>query len=100
RPARVSHDRHAIEVVHPGPPEGTIRGWKARRLDDVGFDPKAGGEAQNRTGVLRNVGLVEGDPHGGRFAPPSSRVNARIARSAKDLCNFRALPLCGLALPL
>jgi hypothetical protein len=44
----------------------------------MGFDPKASGEAQNRTGVLRDVGLVEGDPHGGRFAPPSSRVNARI----------------------
>jgi hypothetical protein len=66
----------------------------------MGFDPKASGEAQNRTGVLRDVGLVEGDPHGGRFDPPSSRVNARIGRSAKDLCNFRALPLCGLALPL
>ena len=28
-------------------------------------DPQAGGEAENRAGILGNVGLVERDPHGG-----------------------------------
>jgi tRNA (cytidine/uridine-2'-O-)-methyltransferase len=39
-----------------------------------------GRESQNRPGVLRDVGLVEGDPHGGRFGPQWACVNARIGR--------------------
>jgi len=60
----VARDRHLIEVVHPGAAEGAIRDREARRLDDMHFDSKAGRQAQNRAGVLRNVGLVKGDLHG------------------------------------
>ena len=69
-----------FEVIHSGTAEGTVRTWKAGRLDDMGFDPETGREPQDRAGVLRDVGLVEGDPHGRRFGPGASRVNAEIAR--------------------
>jgi hypothetical protein len=72
-------DRDTVEIVHAGTSEGPVGGWKARRLDDVGFDAEAGRKTQNRPGVLRDVGLVKGDPHGRRFALPPARVNAAIA---------------------
>jgi hypothetical protein len=76
----MSHKRHPIEVVHPGSAERPVGGREAGRLDDMGFDPETGGKAQNRAGVLRDVWLVEGDPHGRRFGLGSTRVNAQIAR--------------------
>jgi hypothetical protein len=71
---------HLIKVIHSSPAEGAVRTWKSGRLDDVGLNPETGREPQDRAGVLRDVGLVEGDPHGRRFGPGSSRVNAEIAR--------------------
>ena len=38
---------------------------KAGGLDDVGLDAEAGAQAKNRSGILRNIGLVEGDAHDG-----------------------------------
>ena len=38
----VAHERHLVEVVHPGAAEGAVRGREAGRLDDVGLDPEAG----------------------------------------------------------
>ena len=72
-------ERYPLEIVHPGAAERAVRARKARGLDDMGFDPETGREPQNRAGILRDVGLVEGDPHGRRFGPESVRVNARIA---------------------
>ena len=63
-PARVTHDRHLVEVVHAGAAEGAVGGRKAGRLDNVRLDAEAGAEPQNRAGVLGDVGLVERDPHG------------------------------------
>ena len=46
---------------------------EAGRLDDMGLDAEAGGEPENRAGVLGDVGLVEGDPHGASFRPRVAR---------------------------
>ena len=54
--------------------------------------PRQAREPQNRAGVLRDVGLVEGDPHGRRFGPGSSRVNARNRQIGKGFVRLlRAL---------
>ena len=54
-----------VEIVHAGPAEGAVGDREAGRLDDVRFDPQAGAKPQNRAGILGNVRLVKGDPHGG-----------------------------------
>ena len=55
------HDRHPVEIVHPGAAEGAVGHREAGRLDQMGVHSEAGAEPQNRAGVLRNVGLVERD---------------------------------------
>ena len=55
-----------IQIVHAGAPKGTIGDRKAGRLDDVRFDTQAGAKPENRAGILGDVRLVEGDPHGHR----------------------------------
>jgi hypothetical protein len=60
----VPHDGDSIEIVHAGAAEGAVRGREAGWLDDMGLDAEAGAQAQNRSGVLRNIGLIEGDAHG------------------------------------
>jgi hypothetical protein len=57
-------ERNLVEVVHSGPAEGAVGDREAGRLDDMRRDAEAGGEAQNRAGVLRDVGLEQSDPHG------------------------------------
>jgi hypothetical protein len=54
---------HLIQVVHSGATEGAIGDRKPRRFDDMGRNAKARAEAQNRSGILRNVGLVKGKLH-------------------------------------
>ena len=56
--------RDLVEVIHPGAAEGAVGDREAGRLDDVRLDPEAGAEPENRAGILRNVGLEKGDPHG------------------------------------
>ena len=49
--------------------------------------PEAGAEPQNRAGVLRDVGLVEGDPHGVVSAAGSEpRQWLEIAMIGKWIC--------------
>ena len=94
-------ERHLIEIIHPGAAEGAVRTRKAGRLDDVGLDPEAGREPQNRAGVLRDVGLVEGDPHGRRFGPAIEPRQCSKSPIGKGF--VRLLVICaagGLALPL
>ncbi len=67
-------DRYRIEVIHAGAAESAIGRREASRLDDVGLDAEARAEAQNCSGVLRDVGLVEGDAHG--------RIRTRVPASA------------------
>ena len=47
----------------PGPAEVPVRDRKAGRLDNVGGHVQAGAEAQNRSRVLRDVGLEKRDLH-------------------------------------
>ena len=48
----------------PGPAEVTVRHRKAGRLDNMGRHIQAGAQAQNRSRVLRDVGLEKRDLHG------------------------------------
>src|SRR5262245_45087632 len=64
RPRGVPHERDAVEVIHAGAAKGAIGRGKAGRLDDVRLHAQAGTQAQNRPGVLGDVGLVQSDPHG------------------------------------
>jgi hypothetical protein len=56
--------RHVIEVVHSRPAEMPVGGREAGRLDDMGGRAQARAQAQNRAGVLGDIGLEEGDVHG------------------------------------
>ena len=56
--------RDLIQIVHSGAAEGTVGDRKAGRLDDMRGNSETGAEPQNRPGILRNVGLVEGKLHG------------------------------------
>ena len=63
RPGVVTLDRHLIEIIHPGTAEVPVRHRKAGRLDNVGLNIQAGAEPQNRAGILRDVGLEQGNAH-------------------------------------
>ncbi len=53
-----------VQVVHPGAPHAAVVEGEAAGLDHVDRQPEAGGETQDRAGVLRDVRLVEGKAHG------------------------------------
>ncbi len=63
-PGALSHDRNRIEIVHAGTAKSPVGRGEAGRLDDMGLDCETSAEAQNRSGILRNVGFVESDTHG------------------------------------
>ena len=63
RPRRVPHDRYGIEVIHSGAAERAVRQGKSGRRDQVRLDAEAGTQAQDGSGVLRYVRLIEGDAH-------------------------------------
>ena len=86
-PRRVTNDGDLIEIVHAGSPEGTVRCREPGRLDDMRLDAEARGKAENRAGVLGDIGLVKGDPHALRFGRVARAVNARNIRWPKDLCD-------------
>ena len=44
----------------------TVRDRKPRRFDDIGGNTKAGAGAQHRSGILRNIGLIQCQPEGQR----------------------------------
>ena len=49
---------------------------EAAGLDDVDGDPQAGAQAQQRAGVLRNIGLEKNQSHGVDFLPGKRRFRA------------------------
>ena len=53
-----------VEIVHAGPAEMPVGDRKAGRLDDMGGHVQAGAQAQNRSGVLGDVGLEKRNLHG------------------------------------
>ncbi len=56
-------DGDLVEVIEPGPAEGAVGHREAGGLDDVRCQPQTGASAQNRTGILWNVGLKKGNLH-------------------------------------
>ena len=66
-PGGMAHQPHLAEIVHARAAEGAVRGWKARRLDQMRFDPQAGAEPQNRPSVLRNIRFEQGDADHRRY---------------------------------
>jgi hypothetical protein len=65
------------DVVEAGAAEIAVGHVEAGRADDVDGDAKAGGKAQNRAGVLGDVGLVKGEAHAtdlGFYRPKRRRV--------------------------
>ena len=76
-PRGMPPQRHLIEVVHTGAAEGPIRYRKTGRLDDVRRDAEAGAEPQNRSGILRDIGLVEGELHEALRTCRAARIEAK-----------------------
>ena len=68
-----------VEIVHPGPPQRAVGHVEAGRSDDMDGDAEAGGEPENVAGILRNVGLVEGERDHWR-SMPLGRVHSRHPR--------------------
>ena len=74
---------------------------KPGRLDDVRLDAEAGGEPENRAGVLGDIGLVEGDPHGARFGrAPRARQWPKHADGQRICATLGHSRAGGLALSL
>jgi hypothetical protein len=57
----MAHDGNLIEVIHSGAAEGAVGGREASGLDDMGLDPEARAEPQNRPCILRDVRFEESD---------------------------------------
>ena len=83
----MDHELDVIEIVHAGPPKGLVRERKAAWLDDIGGHVQAGRQAQQSAGILRNVGLVEGQADHGLA---SMRIS-RLLRSGSTLGTGRIL---------
>jgi hypothetical protein len=105
-PTRMPDEVHLVEVVHAGTPECPVGGRKTRRPDDVRLDSKTGGEAENRPGVLGNVGLEKRDAHvclrGVMVlrAGPGGLWRKRMERNVLcDFSSFRHTVAFPLALP-
>ena len=54
-----------LEIVHARPPEPPVVEDESARLDEVDRHPEAGREAQDRAGILRDVGLIGGEAQHG-----------------------------------
>ena len=63
-PAFMPHDANLVEIIHSGAPEGAVRDREPGGFHDMRLDAEAGAEPENRSGILRDVGLEKGDPHG------------------------------------
>lgn len=53
-----------VDIVEPAALQGAPAEWKAGRMNDVEAHPEAGAKAQHRAGILRDIGLVEGELDG------------------------------------
>src|SRR5690242_966083 len=84
--------RHLVQTVHAGAAKGPVGSREARRLDDMGFNAQAGGEAKNRAGVLGNVRLEKRDPHRGPALPDGAPGKAQNAARHGGLCEFWTSP--------
>ena len=53
---------HPCGIIEQRPPQPPVVEDKAERLDQIDRDAKARGEAQQRPGILRNIGFEQGQP--------------------------------------
>jgi hypothetical protein len=53
-----------VEIVHAGAAKMPVGNREARGLDNMGRDIQACAQAQNRSGVLGDIGLEERNLHG------------------------------------
>src|SRR5438309_6514648 len=63
-------DRCEVVVVHRRAADALVVDRKAARLDDVERCLETGGQSDEGTQVLRNVGLEEGEAHGVFYSCP------------------------------
>ena len=54
-------DPHPCGIIERGAAKSPIIEQKTTRFDQIDRDPEAGGEAQQGAGILRNIGLEEGE---------------------------------------
>ena len=52
-------DLHLCGIIEQRPPQPPVVEDKTEGLDQVDLDPETGGEAQQRPGILRNVGFEQ-----------------------------------------
>src|SRR5216683_1543933 len=87
-PRGMPHERDLIEVIHSGTTESAVGDRKTRWLDEVRFKAQTGGEAQNRAGVLGNIGFEQSDPHGGPKGRRRAALWWRLIPANKELCDL------------
>ena len=56
-------DLGMLDVIHAGPPQPAVAQNEAAGLDDVDRHPQTGAESDEGAGILRNIGLEEGEAH-------------------------------------
>jgi hypothetical protein len=84
------HDAHVVEIVEPGTAKRFFGRGEGGGTDDMDRNAETGAEPENRAGVLRDVGLIEGDDH--------DRL-AACGKSRRGLCSFDELCKPETALP-
>lgn len=62
-PRAVPPDRREFQVIHARAPHPLVGPHEAAGLDHIDLNPKAGGEPEDGSGVLGNVGLVQNEAH-------------------------------------
>jgi hypothetical protein len=70
---------YGVEIVHAGAAKGAVGHGEAGRLDDMRLETQARAQAQNRSGVLRDIGLVKGDAHACHSAAEGRKSTLRGA---------------------
>ena len=79
-PAGVADELDRAEIVHAGATQPSVVEDEAAGLDDVDRDAEAGGEAEQRAGILRDVRLVEDEAHGAGFGVAWQGYEVRLYR--------------------
>ena len=62
-PGGMAHDLGALQIVHAGAAKFLVAEQEAAGLDDVHTDAQTGAQPDQGTGVLGDIGLVEGEAH-------------------------------------
>src|SRR5579863_7967741 len=87
----MADDGGEIGVVERGALQPAIVEQKTERLDQIDADPETSGEPQQRTGVLRDVRLIESEAQRNLLRPanahrPSDYGGGHFAAFPADLC--------------